>query len=648
MADQVATGDLIDVEGAGGHHDKGQHESIITRIRSRTGSSSASHSLGIHRTSTRESQQSGGSHGESISSGHGLASLISNTRTFFKRHNRSGSVDTPSPTTATTPGEEAALQAAGLAGGPSTETARPPISSSTSGSNSGNESRREGTSSSTTLPPPIAPDRAFTPPPLRHTGAGGSAGDAHSSSDNNTTSSSSSIPHDHDGSKGGYSSSVATTVNSDVGSPNEEQQQQQQIQPSKPSPVVPPGTASRDFALPPGAAAALPAPSTSTGATSTMPLSTEARYRALPRLQSYSVTHPTASTSTSTNSEDHDAAEYDTTTSMSGTETEHDDEEEESEAEEEGEEEDDDDEHEHDEEDVRGGVNAMRTSLRRPALPTLSSTRGFSRSANTPGISPTTTTTSSNNPFSFQGWTTFASSTPTPGPLRTARPQSGDNTLNGSYFDPRPTSSSSRASTVFQTPAQTPRGENGPSPAISATSAGKARQQQQSPLNNAGLIPTPGASISPPSSRIRMEGPSRPSSGSPLAATAAGRRPSAGTFVRTANGQSIPLSSIPNISGLSTTPSSSASSRMNLASTSGNRPSFYSRQSKSLVDLSRSLSLDTDGTSAAAASATTAAAPSAISNKALITALSGECFLHGACKQRAIWPPLSPLWRTCS
>lgn len=515
--------------------------SLLTRIRSHSKSSTAVNSLAIHRTATRESHQSGGS-GDTSHSG-GLSGLISNTRSLFKRHNRSGSISTPSPTDSSA--SVNAVEAAGFAGPTMTTTAT-----------GGSESRRLATGSgsgtaaptSIQLPPPLVPNRVASPPRPSLGPTQALSDGAHSSSDNYTatSSSSSSIPHG-----GGYSS--ATTV-SDVEQPSHEQ-----LDPSSPSNPI--GSSSRDFALPPGAAA--------------MPLSTEARYRALPRLQSYSVTHPEAGPSSSRGSEDGDGAEYDTTTSMSGTETEHDEESDADEGEEEEEDdEEDEDEHEHNEEDVRGGVNAMRTALRRPALPTLSSSRGFSRTGTTPGISPTTNT----NPFNFSGWTTFASSTPTPGPLRTARPQSGDNTVNGSYFDPRPTSSSSRTSTgtVFQTPAQTPRVDNG-TPGNSGSN-GKSRQQSVT-------IPTPGATISPPSSRIRMDS-SRPSSGSPLAA---GRKPSAGTFVKTANGQAVPSSAIPPIAGLSF---ANARTLAENRSSISNRPSFYQRQSKSLVDLSRSLEAD--------------------------------------------------------
>lgn len=552
MAQQVA-GKLDTSDGAaeasgsvGNHHPDGstQEDSFLTRIRSHSKSTTgSSSSLAIHRTSTRESHQSAGS-GEGF--GSGLSGLISNTRSLFKRHNRSGSLSIPSPTEA--PPTSSAVEPAAV---------EPASNSPAIDSSDRFESRRLPSASASTakvttpptsiqLPPPILPG---PPPPLRPAGVAAALSDeTRSSSDNNTvtSSSSSSIPR--------ASSSSATTV-SDVEHSIEDDHFFQAAYSSTSSSAGP--SMARDFALPPGAAL--------------MPMTTAARYKALPRLQSYSVTHPEAGPSSSRESEDGDAADYDTTTSQSGTETEHDDESEVEEGEEEEGEEDDDDEHEHDEDDVRGGVAAMRTSMQRPALPTLSSTRGFSRTGNTPGISPTMNT----NPFNFSGWTTFASSTPTPGPMRTARPQAGDNTIDGSYFDPRPTSSSSRASTVFQTPAQTPSGDVAPN----SGSAGKGRQQSVP-------IPTPGASISPPSSRIRMDN-TRPSSGSPLAA---GRRPSAGTFVRSANGQAIPASAIPSVLGHSphTSSNNATATRSSIAAAS-NRPSFYQRQSKSLVDLSRSV-----------------------------------------------------------
>jgi hypothetical protein len=550
MAQQVAgrldSGEgSTSLSGGGSQHPDGstQEDSFLTRIRSHSKSTTgSSSSLAIHRTSTRESHQSAGS-GKGFSSG--LSGLISNTRSLFKRHNRSGSVSTPSPTEA---GPSSAVEAPGVVRASNS----PAIDSS-----DGFESRRLPSAkapsvttppTSIQLPPPMIPG---PPPPLRPAAGAAAPSDGTRSSSDNTTvtsSSSSSIPQ--------ASNSSATTA-SDVEQSNEDTQFFQAAYPSTSSSAGP--SMSRDFALPPGAAM--------------MPMTTEARYKALPRLQSYSVTHPTAGPSSSRDSEDGDAPDYDTTTSQSGTETEHDDESEVEEGEEEEGEEDDEDELEHDEDDVRGGVNAMRTALQRPALPTLSSSRGFSRTGNTPGISPTMNT----NPFNFSGWTTFASSTPTPGPLRTARPQAGDNTIDGSYFDPRPTSSSSRASTIFQTPAQTPSGDIVPS----SGSAGKGRQQTMP-------IPTPGASISPPSSRIRMDS-SRPTSGSPLAAS---RKPSAGTFVRSANGQSIPSSAIPSVLGLSPhTSSNNATTTRSSIAVATNRPSFYQRQSRSLVDLSRSLDM---------------------------------------------------------
>jgi hypothetical protein len=561
-------------------------ETLLGRIRSNTRSSTSSSSHAIHRTSTRDSHQSAGS-SEHSQHQHGLSGIISSTKSLFKRHHRDSvsSSTTPSPTdptsNVTTPRDSSSSPVISPKSDSGSESRRPPPS----------QANNNLSSSTTTphptnigLPPPLLPDQTFgntstsssataTAPaasgvvaPVRRIGS--PVLTARTSSDNTTASISSTFSN----SVSGASTSATTASDS--------------------SPLEHPSSSQPSAALQPA------------GAPSMLPLSASARYKALPRLASYTVTHPDAI------AEHGGEVDYDTTTTMSGTETEHDTEHDETEQEEEEEEseadddeEDEEDEREHDERDVRGGMTAMRTSMHRPALPTLSSTRGFSRSANTPGVSPTTTTT---NPFNFAGWTTFASSTPTPGPLRTARPQSGDNAMNGSYFDPRPTSSSSSASrnsATFHTPAQTPRGEgaSGSSKASTTTSispaAGKARQQHQ---QVATIVPTPGSSISPPSSRIRVEG-TRPTSGSPLA-----RRQSPGTFVRSAAGTAIPSSAIPSIpgGGSSSSPYSSTSStnpRASLAtqqtgSTSG-RPSFYHRQSKSLVDLSRSLDSDTSGPS---------------------------------------------------
>lgn len=562
------------------HHDGSTAgESLLTRIRSQAKPAAGSNSLGIRRTSTRDSYQSAGSGtGEGFTSGGGISGLISSTRSLFKKNNRSGSLSTPSSSESVHVAGPSAVEVAGFAGSSAASN------TATSNSPSGSESRRLPPAAAPTsiqLPPPITPDRAFSPPPRRPLadGAAPPPGIARNSSDNTaTSSSSSSIP------QAGSSSSCATTV-SDV----EQTSREAHLTSAQPSSAVPATSAGEV-----GAASHIEA----------MPLSTEARYRALPRLQSYAVTHPQAGPSSSRDSEDGDAAEYDTTTSMSGTETEqeteHEEEESDAEENEDEEGEDDDeveDEHEHNEEDVRGGVNAMRTALQRPALPTLSSSRGYSRSGSTPSIASNMNT----NPFNFSGWTTFASSTPTPGPLRTARPQSGDNALDGSYFDPRPSSSSSRASTLYQTPAETPRGETVPSSNGSAT---KTRQQFVT-------VPIPGGSMSPSSSRVRLEA-SRPSSGSPLAP---GRQTSSGTFVLTGNGQHIPPYAIPSVPGFSpgNSGSNGTSTRSNPASIS-NRPSFYQRQSRSLVDLSRPSDLSDAGISAFGSPARTKATASVSSD----------------------------------
>ena len=274
-------------------------------------------------------------------------------------------------------------------------------------------------------------------------------------------------------------------------------------------------------------------------------LSTQARMKTLPRLDSYRVAQPDTSLSRVDSRESESERDDDdkSSTGRSANETEQ-------EAEETETDDDDDDGHEddhefedrtHDEEDARGGAAAMHRSMARPALPTLTSTRGFSRSG---PISPLHTPDHSGT--GFFGWTTFASSTPTPGPLRTARPLLGDNAADGSYFDARPVSSSSN-----RTPAQTPRilaGDRG--------SSGRVRSPQSAP--------TPGA-ISPQFSRTRHG--SRQQSPQRLPTV-----PS--SSLATYNMQVVqPI-------GISPIPESPKSA---------NRPSFYQRQSRSLVDLTQSL-----------------------------------------------------------
>ena len=267
----------------------------------------------------------------------------------------------------------------------------------------------------------------------------------------------------------------------------------------------------------------------------------QARLRTLPRLESYRLTLPEITPRTLAESRDseNEAEEEDSSAGRSATETGHDTEDTELEEEEDEDEEDDGEEDRpHDEEDARGGVIAMNRTMARPALPTLNSTRGFSR---TGPISPLQNFDRS--PFAaFSGWTTFASSTPTPGPLRTTRPTLGDNPAGGSYFDARPSSSA-------RTPAQTPLPLNG-----DLGTSGRNRSFQ--------AVHTPGASPSPQISRFARQ-------------QVTPQRKSA---------VSSPLSSH-NMQYSST----SAITSIPEASASITRPSFYQRQSRSLVDLSRTL-----------------------------------------------------------
>lgn len=304
----------------------------------------------------------------------------------------------------------------------------------------------------------------------------------------------------------------------------------------------------------PSASSSTTAPSGSTTSSSANPaasaIATQARLRTLPRLDSYKVDKQKAPVGSGAgdslsriDSRDSEAGGddgNDTTTSMSGTETEQETEGTETdEDEDEGDEDEEDD--DHTEADVRGG---LQRTLQRPALPTLSSTRGFSRNGMpTPFQTPQA-------PAVYNGWTTFGTSTPTPGPLRTARPTPGDNAPNVSYFDARPTSGR-------KTPAQTPKALASDSPARSYRSPTQPR--------------TPGSAMSP-QQRMRLE--SRPS-GMPHSRQAS-TPSSVPSPVTTVTGQSIPASAIPSIptSGQPASPT---------------RPSFYQRQSRSLVDLSRSL-----------------------------------------------------------
>lgn len=307
-------------------------------------------------------------------------------------------------------------------------------------------------------------------------------------------------------------------------------------------------------------ASSVPTQSTQSQYAAQSAAATQARLKTLPRLESYKRNTIPENELTPIDS-GHGASGYETGTSLSGTETEQDTETEtETEEDEEGEGDDDFEDREHDEHDARGGAAGMQRNLQRPALPTLASTRGFSK-ASTPF--QTASAHPQPNPFAFSGWTTFGMVTPTatPGPLRTARPMPGDNAPNGSYFDVRPTSGTSSSA---RTPAQTPRP---PSAAGDPNSARFSRSPIQ-PLSGAGASP------SPQPARIRVE--SRASS----QAAPISRQTAAIPAVQPAavNGSPVTGTATVNQSQPSPTPSS--------------RPSFYHRQSRSLVDLSRSLDDD--------------------------------------------------------
>lgn len=283
------------------------------------------------------------------------------------------------------------------------------------------------------------------------------------------------------------------------------------------------------------------------------------RLKTLPRLTSYTVQRPADAGSSSSefgqaDSVDSEAEGHDTATSMSGTETEHDTEDNDMDTDDDDADEDGDD-HDHDEEDVRGGVAAMRMNLQRPALPTLTSRSGGFSSGRMASFATQGAQSQNANPFSLSGWTTFATSTPTPGPLRTARPMPGDNNADGSYFDARPIPPSGS-----RTPAQTPRAEKGKGKQVATDTA-------------PGSLPAPAAAtLSAPPSRITLD--TRQST--LYTASPAGRQQA-----------SIPTSPATSLSARSNTSNTTvgASGSAGLPS----RPSFYQRQSRSMVDLSKAL-----------------------------------------------------------
>lgn len=490
--------------------------------------------LALGRTSTRDSVRTTGSQEGSS----GLSSILSNTKNFFRKRGSISAADSH--------------QEYGSSG------VNEPLSAQ----------RQDPATATGTLPPPLVPSTTRSPPPgtlnlpkpIMQTGVpfdfGGSTSVAVVAAGPQSEGSSTAVP--------AAPQRIASPNMLGRGSSDESRASVSTIATTSTAP-------SSVMASPSGAPLSLG---------HGQPASVQARMKTLPRLASYTVPEAGSSSSHITAGSGESAATarageaYDTSTTMSGTDTEQ----EPSDMEDDEDDEDDgeDDDEEHGEEDVRGGVAAMRTNFQRPALPTLASrSGGLNRLSSAGGgaAAPRMTpfmASPPTNPFQFQGWTTFASSTPTPGPMRTARPGPNDNTPNGSYFDARPVSSSSTR--AYGTPAQTPRPMSGDVTGIGTAtpgSAGRFRSQMQP-------IATPGAS---PASRIRID--TRNSSISPYRSTGPGSAKAQSSIVTT-SGQSFPASSIPPIP-------QTPGGRVMPSLSSSERPSFYQRQSRSLVDLSRSL-----------------------------------------------------------
>ena len=376
--------------------------------------------LALGRTSTVESvrsSNSGGSGGSNPTEGP-LSSILSNTKAFFRKRGSVSAADSH----------------------PASASAVEQLPPQTEGSSGTRSSAMEHSTSSTRSP---KPGNISLPKPVIQT-ANGMPFDVGGASSNtalqNTGTTNSSAPR-----------RVVSPSALGRGSSDESRMS-----------VLSSGTTATDASTAPSsvssptAASGFPASTASLG--QGQHPNVQARFKALPRLASYTVpTNSSSHAAEGSNSNTITSAGYDSSATMSGTDTEQEPSDTEDD-DEEGDEEDEDDD-EHTEEDVRGGAAAMRTSLRRPALPTLASRSGGLNRLSSPVGAPARMTpfamSPNSNPFQFQGWTTFASSTPTPGPLRTARPGPNDSAPNGSYFDARPISSSSIR--AYGTPAQTPR-----------------------------------------------------------------------------------------------------------------------------------------------------------------------------------------------
>lgn len=331
------------------------------------------------------------------------------------------------------------------------------------------------------------------------------------------------------------------------------------------------------------------------------------RLRTLPRLASYTMQKPLSEVA-SGKARARDPIEaatqersyaYDSATSQSGTDTAADDD-----TETDDDEDEDDEDIDHNEDHVGRGEAAMQRGFQRPVLPTLASTRGFpklAQSVKTPGQTPAARTS---GPSQFAGWTTFQTSTPTPGGMRTARPTAMDNTPNGSYFDVRPQGG--------RTPVQTPRADAGsgvrgtPGPQqnrIPQTPGARMYPAQiQNPMSSPvarirvdtavarGILTTPGLNTRPSYIGSMGSTPSSPiSSASPAAYANVLRDASPPTGISPTS-TLFPANSL---TGAVTSPEApSLDSVVASAAPAGpmpagmtSRPSFRSRQSRSAVDL---------------------------------------------------------------